>query len=552
MTDLAIVSYQKFSLTFAVEDIGREDKPFTYDMEVAALVCLAEGQRKKPGLLGGPQEKVSSVSKMHYPLWAVPSGDRCLILDGLGFSSYRDQYPRPPDIKLFIEDLRRNSSSREGFLSTVKEHAGTFKSFVSTVDVSLNAAVGKRSLLSALLEQIKQGAPFTENTEPIIIPLELNREAALESCEKFVQLWRQVQADIKGFQYALNTLEEETKLHERGILCEIEHLREKYTDEISRIKPTVEQKVRNLMRKREAEIAKITKSAEKRLRAADKEKERYENKLHILEREMILLQEKADSSKRKRDESRAARWNYELKRCRREIDGIKGEIKATSRQIEHTRKESEDTVKEIEERYRRVVEQEEAKITDLMALQGSEIEARQRESEEITSGSSRIRNLIEELIEQKKLHASKLEQEATIPWKRDEITLVHAPFYLVRYEKEAEVRYRVHPPVVAMDYKGVLRTVEKAIRSFSLESRINLLLHPKSRELGELLSSAFIGKIREDKAFEQKIFGICCSANLFNSTDFKEALTKGIKELADEGWVNPKETSTIVREYGGI
>jgi len=546
------VSYQKFSLPFAVEDISREDKPFTYDMEVAAVVCLAEGQRKKPGLLGGPPEKISFVSKMHYPLWAVPWGDKCLILDGLGFSSCGDQYSTPPNIKLFIEDLKGNCSSREGFLGTLRKHRETFKSFVSSVDVSLNAIVGNKSLLSALLEQIKQGTPISENAKPLIILLELKRDAALESYEKFIQHWRQVQADIKGFQYALNILQEETKLHERGILCEIEQLRVKYEDEISRIKPIVEQKVKSLMRRREAEIAKIAKSAEKKLRAVEKEKEKYENKLHTLRREMILLHKKADASKRKRDESRAARWSYELKRCQREIDRIQGEIKATSRLIERTRKESEDTAKEIEERYQRAVEQEEAKVADLVALLDSEIEARRGGLEEIMSASSHIRNLIGQLMEQEKLHVSKLEQEATVPWKRDEITLVYMPFYLVKYERETEVRYRIHPPIVAMDYKGVLRTFEKAIRSFSLESRINLLLHPRSKELSELLNSAFMGKIREDKAFEEKIFEIRRSANLFNSDDFKEVLSKGIRELGDEGWVNPKEASTILREYGGI
>jgi len=548
--DFGNVGYKRFILPYAIGDVNRKDKSFTFEMEVAAVVCLAEGQRRKGRLLGD-SSKISFVSKVHYALWAIPWGDRCLILDGLGTLFHKEQYFKPPDINLFTEDLKRNSNSREDFSNALKKHAKSFRDFAGTIDIPLNAVVAKKTLLNTLFEYLRQGTFLDENLEPPVMPFGFEREDALESREKLIQHWRQVQSDIKGFQYVLEVLNEGTNLNERGILYEIEQLNEKCTDEISELKPVVEANIRNLMKKREAEAAKMTKAAERKLKIATEKKEKYERRLQTLERNAFFLHKRVEVSKRKRDESRVARWSYELKRCQRDIDVIKTEIKTVFRLIEHTRKEGEDAVREVEERYRVAVEQEESKITDLTALRDSEIAAKNKEREELLSESSSIKGLVEQLLEAKNLHATRLREEITIPWKLDEVILIHLPFYLVRYEKGSESEYRIHPPVFATDHKGISRTIQRALRSFSLESRINLLLRPRSKELSELLSSTLLSKIGESKEFEEKISLVCRSNNIFSSIDFEKALTQGLEGLREEGWVSPDETQMIMKEYGG-
>jgi len=241
-----------------------------------------------------------------------------------------------------------------------------------------------------------------------------------------------------------------------------------------------------------------------------------------------------------------------LKRCRREIDGITAEIKVVSRLTERTHKEREEALKELEERHRKAVEQEETKISDFIALRDSEVVARQRELERLLSDSSIIKKLVEQLSDRKRLHAVKLREEMAIPWKQDEITLVHLPFYLVRYEKGVELGYRIHPPVFAMDHKGVSMTVQRALRSFRLESRVNLLLRPRSRDLGKVLGSALTKRISENKDFEEKVSRVCHANNILNSAEFKEALTRGLEELREEGWITLTEIQTVISEYGGI
>jgi len=145
-----------------------------------------------------------------------------------------------------------------------------------------------------------------------------------------------------------------------------------------------------------------------------------------------------------------------------------------------------------------MIARERKKVLDVENLRDSQIKMTQKEIEELMSETSSITNLIGQLIEQKRLHASQL-KELTIPWRPEKVTLVNVPFYVFRYETETQSRYHVHPPVVAMGYEGIIRKIQKVIWSFSLESRIKLLLHSRSRALEEMFTSRFAERMSYNK-----------------------------------------------------
>jgi len=542
--------YKSLILPFVVKDKSRE-KPFTSDMELASVICLAEAQRKKPGLLSASPERITFISKVYYPLWAVPWEDRCLIIDGLGFSSHKLKYVEPPDLKLFVEDLKRNAVVHEDFKSTLEKHAKTFEDFAATIDLSFNALVTHKNLLETFLEYFKEGSPLDESSEepPVLIPPELGEKEALEACQKIINCWRQINADRKGLQQALNILDEETRFHEHGILCEIEQIKEKLEEEVSNLKPAIENKVKKLTSKRDAETKKIVKATEKKLKAVAREREKYKRKLQKLEQDEITIRRKIENFKRKGKEAKAAYWNQQLKKCRKEIEAVERKIKAVSRQIEKIKKESEEKIKNVEESFQEMVSSEEAKIEELTALYNSEIETKKKELGELRSKTDSIADQIEELIEQKKLYASRLKEETTIPWKQDETVLVYVPLYLVKYEKDGAVRYNVYSPMLASSHKGILKKIRR-FWSFGLESRIKLLVRPRSKEMDKMFSSALLERMGNDKTFEEKINKICQFNNVLKRDNFRKSLTSGINELKHEEWVNLEETLTILKQYG--
>ena len=537
------------TLPFVVEDEDRK-KPFTRDMEAAAVLCLAEAKRKKPGILGAPPEKLSFASKLHYPLWAVPWENECVIVDGLGILSHTIVYMKPPDVKLFVENLERSASARELFQSALKSNTKTFEDFVETARVSMNSIVANREILSAILRYMKRGFTVKKGeTEPVMpIPLRLNEKAAMERAENLFSRWRLIQWEIRGLRYAIKDLDEETKIHEEKIFGEIEQIQETFEEKISRVKFEVEDKVGQLTKERDAKIEKMFKVSERELKVALKERATDEQKLEKLERDKRVYQKRKQIRRSRGDETGVTYWDHKIEVCKNKISEVKGKIKVLSRFIERTRKQSELGAKRLDENYRGLIVKERKRVSDLEALRDSQIEMTKKEVGELVSEVSSIKKFIEQLIEQKKLHASQL-KDMTIPWQSEGVTLINMPVYVFRYETEEKSRYHVHPPVVAMGYEGIIRRIQKTIWSFSLESRIKLLLRPGSRALEEMFSSFFAERVQEDETLGKIVYEAGSSNNLLSAQRLGEALAKGVEELKVEGWISREEGDAILRAY---
>ena len=544
-----IMASSRITLSYVVEDDERK-KPFTQDMETAAILCLAEAKRKKPRILGTSQEKLSFISKLRYPLWAIPWDNDSIIVDGLETFSHTITYMKPPDVKLFVEDLQRSRTLRALFQSSLKRHTKTFEDFIDATQISMDAIVADKETLTTILQYIAQGRTFKEKSTASIalIPPELDEKVALERAEKLFDNWRLIQSEMKGLQYAVNVLSEETKYHEQKIASEVEQIKETFEKKISHIKSEVDKKIEKLTTERNAKTKKIFEASEKELKVALKEKERYEQKLEKLERDKRVYQKRKQIRKRKGNEAGVVYWDHKIKVCKNKISEVKGKLKVLSRFIEKTRKQGELGVKKLNESYQEMIARERKKVLDAEALRDSQIKMTQKEIEELMSETSSITNLIGQRIEQKRLHASQL-KELTIPWRPKKIALVNVPFYVFRYETEKKSRYYVHPPAVAMGYEGIIRKIQKVIWSFSLESRIKLLLHPRSKALEEMFTSRFAERMREDKALGEVVYRAGSSNNLLSVQNFGEALAMGMEELKVEGWINQEEKDTILKAY---
>lgn len=536
-------------MPYAVEDADRK-KAFEYDMEVATALCLAEAKRRKGGILGGSAERISFVSRLYYPLWAVPWEDESLIMDGLGFLSHTVVHMKLPDVEAFTEDIQKDAMVRDLYRDALKRHAKTFREFISSDEIPMDAVIANEKLLLEVLDYVNQSLALKKNAVGpfVLIPPRLNEKAALERAGKLIGQWGEIQSEIKGLHYAINLLGEKTDLHERKILLEVEQIKGKYEREILSLTPTVEKRIEQLTMERDGKIEKVLKAAEKEANAALKKRQRLERELQKLELSKDEYQQRRKARKHKGDRMGVSHWNLRIRMCQKKISNVKGQIKALSRLVDRIRRQCEAEVKKLEESYQEAINQEEKRILYLEALRYSEVAEKQEEIEELRSEASSIIRQIEQLMEQRVSHASELE-ELTIPWKPKEATLICLPFYLVRYETEEKFRYDVHPPTVAEDYNGIIKRIQKAILSFSLESRINLLLRPRSKAIKEMFSSIFTKKMRKDEAFEKLMYTMGSSNNLLRASGFMETLTKGMEELAREGWISPEEKGLVLKTY---
>ena len=543
------VSHSNLVLPFAVDDGGRK-KRLSEDMEVAAVLCLAEAERrKKPGILRGAVETITFLSKLHYPLWLISWETDCLVIDGMATVSNSILYFKPPDVEAFVEHLKSSATVQELYRSALRSHAETFAEFTSQAEISVEGFVTDKEFLSAILAFVKDSKEEINNSSELasLLHPKISAIEAVNIGEKIKQHFTKLQSEIKGLQFAKDVVNEETKMHVDKHRLELEQIRERYEEKISIVSAEVANRREELERERDEKIGKISSANEKEVTARTEEKKRWEQELLRLKQDESEYQKRKELRKRMEDEVGEARWNARLRDIQNQISTMKGKIKPLSDFINRSNKETEKTTKSLLDNYQKLIAEEEKRVTDLENLRDSEVKRQEKEIEELQQETLAISDKIEKLVDQKKERASAL-KEAAIQWRIEAPCLIYVPFYLSQFATGEEKRHRTYAPVVAKKHEGLVVKIRRKLRSYSLQAKIGTLLKTRSKALENMLVS-YEGKLNSDKVAQRGLIQLGMTNNMLTSSGFKERVRRGMEELEAEGWIKPEEKTAILDVY---
>ena len=531
---------------FVTEEPERE-RPFTSEMEKAAVLCLAEAKRRKPRILRGAAEEIEFVARLYYPLWGVPWRDRCIIVDGLGLSSATIIASQIPNVLGFTEDLERSSSSFNAFRESLKKHGQTFERLASTKKEVAEAIIGAGPILSTLSSLVRQaervkGEP---RTDAVFLPRKFSKEQAERRAEGFINIWTRVRGEVDALRYALQALEEMTEHHKEKIPLEIEQIWGEYEDRISEMKRLVDKRINQLTKRRDRETARASKAYDRRLKEALRQEGRLRQKIEELKGSLKGQRKRRKEQKRRYPKRSTTRIDNRIESYQRKIRELSRELRELSELKDDIQVEREASLKMIEEEYLALAAREMEKLEILEEARNLEVSERREEIKEAEEASASIKAQIERLIEQKRSDEEKLERR-TLPLEVKSTILIGIPFYLVQYRSSRGRRKEIFPPVSAESYEGIIKKLHRAILSFNLDARIQLLLNPRSPELNERIFMNFKKSLRKDTALGGVISEIGTSGNLLKLPDFKEEAAKGMKELLGEGWLNREEVERIL------
>jgi len=536
-------------VSFATEEPDRE-RAFTSEMEKAAILCLAEAKRKKPRILRGATEELEYVAKLHYPLWGVPWGDRCIVIDGLGLSSATiidSQIPNVPD---FTEDLERSALSFNVFQESLKKHGQTFERLASTREEVAEAIIGAGPVLSTLSSLVKQAERVSEEprTDAIFLPYKFPKEQAERRAEGFISKWKRARAEVHALQYALQALEEMTEHHREKVPLETEQVWREYEDRISEMKKLVDKRINQLIKRRDRETARASKLFDKKLKETLRQEGRLRQKIEELKGSLKGQRKGRKEQKRRYPKRSTTRIDNRIESYNRKIKELSMKIREFSKLKEDIQKEREASLKMIEEGYLAMAAKEMEKLEILEQSRNLEISEKREEIKEAEEASNSIRTQIEQLIERKSSDVKELERK-TLPLKVKSTILIGIPFYLMQYRSSQRTRREILPPVSASSYEGMIKKLQRAILSFNLDARIQLLLSPRSPELNEQIFMNLRKSLETDSALREAASQIGTSRNFPELPGFKGEATKGMEELQAEGWLNREEAEKVLSIY---
>jgi len=535
---------------YAIKSNGKK-KCLSEDVELAAIVCLAEAERKKkPGLFGvGGAEALAFLSKLHYPLWVIPHNGISFLIDGMNIHENKILYSKPPDIEAFVEHLRRSSNVQELYHSALRSHSETFSDFLSQTEISIRGFIADQKLLSDVRIFSHEITTKTADSSELesLIPAQVNEKRAVDICSRVVEHLQRLESEIKGFQFAIATASKETKRHVGKLQTEATHIREEYDLKVSDTRVEVDKTKEKLEQERDEKIEKIAQIHQKEVHSRLLERRGWNRELLKLEQNRSEFEKRRESRKQKGDEIGETRWNARLKDVQNRISDARGKIKSLSDFIRKSNKETEKTEKNLCDTYQKLMEEEEKKVTKLENLRTTELGKKDLEIDELQEETLRLVGKIEQLIELKIERAHAIKQ-AAIPWKTRTPILFYLPFYLIKYKNSQKDRYRIVPPVIAQENIGLIKKIRKKLRSYSLQSKMNTLLKPRSKSLKVLLDH-FGEKMLENDEMRKTVNSVGNSRNLLTFESFEDKIKKGMEDLEAEGWIKSEEKAAILTTY---
>ncbi|MBC7130177.1 hypothetical protein H5T51_03010 [Candidatus Bathyarchaeota archaeon] len=528
-------------LPFAVK--AEDDNVLPQSMEVASILLLAEAKRKKPGFFSTP-EKTVFISKMYYPLWLVPWRENSLILDGLSVISSAFIYHKLPNLEVFIENIEKSLQSREFFKKFIAEYSHYFEDFNGHVEVKVDALISDDALRSALLDYLHLSSlGANESLRVVLVPPKIDAKKAVEQAEQVFHLYREIQSDISGLEYVKQLLKEALGFHEKMIQKEINFTRLSYGEKLSALQPEVEERIKELEKRRDAEIANMKKVVERELKSKMRELERRERELLKLEEKKASLKKRKELADKGKKVS-LARLEHQIKVCDVKIRDLKDRIRNLKELIEETKKHHEANVEQLRRDYQEKIEKEKTAIAELETQREEKIQSKYVEIENIKLEVENITNQIDNLIEWKERAKKQLEATA-VPWRVEDTSLICIPFYVIGYKGSSnKTRLMLIPPVKATASKGFLKTFKEKL-SFSKTFRFSL--HSRSKALSKMLDSAvkiFLSS-EKDKASSCAFRSAVSSANILSSKDFKKLLEEGLKMLKEVNWISDEEEKLV-------
>jgi len=526
---------------------GKETCPL--EMERAVILCLSEAKRKKPGILTGRAERISCISKLHYPLWGVPWNGRCIVVDGLDMLSSRIKHNVIPEVLMFIEDLDRSSSSFTLFLEVLKRHSGTFRRFASSRESHLKGIVSESLILESLSKVLDEAERIGDDeNRAVFVPPIISMEKAEERAQEFIGQWNLLNSEVDALHYAVEVLGEKTEHHKEKISAEIDEIRRDYDSRISRTKSLVDRKVKSLIKEKNKTESKIEKASKRRFERLLKERDRLK-----LKGDRLKVSLREAENRRKRQVHRypkrsTTRIDNTIAKYRGEIQVLEKKISEIAKMEANIRRETRKRLEETEEKYQALIAEELEKLKILEEARKLEISEKSEIISRIDQASSSIESQLRELIAGKIKEMDELENMA-VPTEIEETSLIGIPFYLVIFESQRRERAEIYPPMVVGSSTGTMQKVRRMFFSFSLESRMRLMLNPRFPELNREIFLNLERKVKSSRGFRELIFERARANNLLGSPDFMHSVAEGIKELEREGWINHNEGRSIMEMY---
>lgn len=527
---------KKIVLPFAVPAKDRF-KPFSKDMEMAAMFILAERDREKGEgrVRRKPEEKMTFIAETCYPIWLVPWNGKTLILDGMEFTNHSVFYDEIPDIKAFETDIKASSKSREAYVAAVSQNASYFQNFAGKEEKTIEGLITDPEFVQDLMDYLndEEGNGISKTSKTILDPM-LDEGEVAASISKLSDLRNMIDEEIQSLSRSMKLLSKSSKEQVKALHAEMRKSAKIFDKKIMKLKPKVMANIQKIQEKRDEDVTRISKKYGRKLRYLHQNRIRAERTLERLASDIDRIEADIKGCRERKDEPTEFQLSKKLDEIKKRIPMLHKEIKDIDRKLENVEDAKKIEVARARTRPDDRIEGVMKSLHDLEAAKEAKARLEEQELadlEEITSG---IIKQIDAMIKEKEAALNDLDNIGANDRRRKQ-AITYIPMYFVCYETEVEKRYVVYPPahVASMGIKTKLKGVFGS-------GKMKCFLQCRSQAIADLLDK-LIDLTQENPVFEKEITQAGIQTSILRSTELLVGVKRGIAELKEEGWISENE-----------
>ena len=530
----------KILLPFTVPAKNREEI-FTKEMERAAILCLAETERRKgEGLiLKKPAEKLIFIAETCYPIWLVPWRERSLLFDGFGVMPHTLTYDILPDIKTFINDLQGSAKSRQAYSAFLSDALNYFQGFKGQEEKTIEGLIASREFIQDFVSYLQEAKAIQRPIlDKAFLAPTLDESTLSSFIQDFSNLRTTLKEDIANLRESMRMLSAKTREHVKAIHTEIREIRKKFNEQIEELKPSVLEKVQQIQKKYDKKIITFSKKFDQQLHQLHQKRVKLEKTKKTTATDIKRCETKINSCKLREDETGEAHWRQKLEEYKKNLSALEKKIIDMDKKIEDAEAVKRIEISKIRSECNVKAEAAMKTLRELEASRDAKIQMGRQEIKSLEEATSAIIDQTDKLIASKRAALNELEGMG-IAQKRRKYRLAYLPVYLAGYQANSKKRYVLYSPSVARSMG--IKTKFKHVFGVA---KIKSLLQQRSKFITSLLNQ-LLTVIEHNPVFEKGISDAGVKANILRTKNLHKRIKIGLERLTDEGWISENEFQTF-------
>jgi hypothetical protein len=515
---------------------------FNTEVEGAAVYALAELERMKGGglIIKQPEEKITFLAKMGYPLWLFPKGETTYIFDGLNNSAYTMSYFELPSAKVFMDSLEANLNTREDFMAFLSDHNSYFTRPKKEKELSLSNLIVDLDFKKELNAYRKEAVEVTGQPANLaLLPPSLEEATISSMLWEIGKLQAVINEDAERLPECLRLLNKTTSQYVTELDYAAEAVKDEANAKIKAQEEVINPKIAGLISEYKRRISDLTRSFGQELETLEKLRARAEKCVENDEGKIKLYRREAEAQASKKHLIYEKRWKEKIAQTKKELNGLKKELKRIERSVKNTTKQKNAEMAKLQFGLDAEIKHARQPLLDLETARDAKMLVFKREAGKLIRLEKPVVDGLNSAIKLEEAIKAKFGMLGIIDQQLKSPALFYVPFYVTCYQSGLSKRSIFLPPSTGASI-GFAAKLKGAFG----RSKIKELFTPRFKSISTLIDR-IQALTKQDSFLDSQIKGLGEKNNLLNTSLTRGNIAKGLDYLRTGGWLSDKEYQVV-------